>query len=211
LRLAINPHNILNKVLLLIAFLLTYNDVTASIQSDTIAYDLIVHDEVIGNMIAIVYHNQDSTFYYRIESNVDYTLLFSFHINFLYTSSFSSSGLYNNSSFKYTMNDDIKEYNWVNLIDDKWYVYENYEVKEIIEEQIHQTAVQLYFEKPDARMNVFSERFCGFYPIELEDDGGFKIEFPGGTNRYYYDNGTCNRIEINTIFSDMEFIKQTKD
>ncbi len=175
---------------------------------DSIIYDLIVDEEVIGDLFAVKSYNTDSTFNYKIISNVDYRFLFSFHITFLYESMFSSKGVYTSSQFKYTMNEDVKEYKWVNYIGGKWYVYEENEVINIIDEKINQTAVQLYFEEPDDALVVFSERFCDFYTIEKGQDNGYKIEFPGGTNKYYYENGICNKVEINTIFSDMEFRKR---
>lgn len=190
--------------LLFSLFCLSY-DVKAQGNNDTILYDLIVDDEVIGDMLAVKYANEDSTIQYRVISNVDYKFLFSFHITFLYESMFSTNGKYTSSQFKYTMNEDVKESNWINNVGGKWYVFEENEVKSIIEDEINQTAVQLYFMEPAEELVVFSERFCDFYTIEKEEDDGYRIEFPGGTNRYYYKDGICYRIAINTIFSDMEF------
>lgn len=183
-------------------------NVKAQLLNDTIVYDLIVDEEVIGDLIAIKSFNEDSTIHYVVLSNVDYTFLFSFHITFLYESMFSTTGKYTSSQFTYTMNDDLKESNWVNYIADKWYVYEDNEIQNIIEDQIHQTAVQLYFHEPDERHNVFSERYCDFYEIEKEEDDGYMVEYPGGTNRYYYKNGVCYKVAITTLLSDMEFLQR---
>jgi len=192
----------------LIALCLLSGNLDSQEIRDTIIYDLIVDEEVIGDMFAIRSFNKDSTVNYQVISNVDYRLLFSFHITFLYESLFSSNGKYTSSLFKYTMNEDIKEFVWVNHIDDKWYVYEENEVIDIIDKKINQTAVQLYFQEPNDELIVFSERFCDFYDIEKELDDSYRIEFPGGSNRYYYEDGICHRIAISTLFSDMEFRKR---
>lgn len=173
---------------------------------DSINYDLFVDDEMIGEFCVVKRLGEDSTIVYTGKSDVDYKLLFSFHISFLYASTFSNKGELKKSTFTYLMNDDVKESNWINCVGDKCYVYEDNQVKKIIDNQVSVTGVQLYFEEPTGKEFVFSERFCDSYEMEKEGDRVYKVDFPGGsTNRYHYKDGICYKVEINSIFSDMEF------
>ena len=173
---------------------------------DSINYDLFVDDEMIGEFCLVKKLDLDSSILYLAESNVDYRILFSFHISFIYSSSFSADGSFKKSEFTYVMNDDIKEKNWINCMGEKCYVYEKNEVKKIIDNSINITGVQLYFNEPTNNSHVFSERYCDLFELEKEGDQIYKVDFPGGsTNRYHYKDGFCYKVEISSIFSDMEF------
>jgi hypothetical protein len=177
----------------------------AQIASDTIKYDLFVDDDIIGDFIIVKNVQKDSSIQYSGLSNVNYKILFSFHISFDYQTNFNSQGMYSSSSFKYVMNDDVKEANWIRCSTQECYVYEDDEVSKIITAPSNMTAMQLYFQEPKNGDHVFSERFCDSYPVELEGLA-YKIDFPGGsTNKYYYKNGLCYQIEIDTLISKMVF------
>lgn len=175
------------------------------IASDTLKYDLYVNEDIIGDFIIVRDVQEDSSMQYTGLSNVDYKILFSFHISFDYQSNFNSEGIFSSSSFKYVMNDDVKEENWIRCKSNDCYVYEDDEVSKIISAPSTMTAMQLYFQEPNNHDYVFSERFLDTYPIEMEGLA-YKIDFPGGsTNKYFYKNGLCYQIEINTLISNMTF------
>lgn len=176
----------------------------AQIDSDTLKYDILIDDKVIGDLIAIKDLKSDSSFEYSVLSNVDYKILFSFHISFDYKTVFNRNGKYSSSTFEYIMNDDIKESNWINCNSEECYVYEGDEIIKVIDNSVKFTAIQLYFKEPLNGLSVFSERFCDMFEVEKEK-GGYKVDFPGGsTNTYYYRNGICYRVLIETLISDME-------
>lgn len=177
----------------------------AQIQSDTLKYDIFIDDDIIGELIVAKDVSADLSTRYTVKSNVDYRILFSFHISFDYETSLNPAGIFNSSSFKYVMNDDVKEENWISCSNNECFVYEGDEISKVINQPNEMTAIQLYFNEPDFGEMVFSERFCDKYLVEKEDTG-YKIDFPGGsTNHYFYENGICNRIVIKTIVADMEF------
>lgn len=177
----------------------------AQVASDTITYDLFVDEDIIGDFIIVRNTQEDSSIEYLGLSTAKYRLLFSFHISFDYQTNFDSQGMYSSSRFKYVLNEDVKEENWISCNSKECYVYENDEVSKVINAPSNLTAMQLYFNEPMKGDQVFSERFCDSYPVEL-DGLGYKIDFPGGsTNKYYYKNGFCYQIEINTLISKMVF------
>lgn len=183
--------------------------IQAQEKSDTLIYDLYVNESIIGDMYVVKHSKEDSTVQIEATSNVDYRFLFSFHITFYYFSSFNSDGDYIYSKFTYLMNEDLKESNWVRCDQQNCYIYEEDEIKETIPNKINRTAIELYFQEPEDNEIVFSERFCDYFKVEKEDDNSYKIDFPGGsTNHYYYKGGLCSRIKINTLISDMEFIRR---
>lgn len=172
--------------------------------SDTLKYDVLIDSEIIGDLVAVKKMKSDSSFEYSVISNVDYKLLFSFHISFDYKTNFNQKGDYSSSTFEYIMNDDVKESNWINCNSKECYVYEGDEITKIIENSVDITAIQLYFQEPLLGEQVFSERFCEKFDIERESSG-YKVDFPGGsTNTYYYRDGKCYRVAIETLISDME-------
>jgi hypothetical protein len=177
----------------------------AQLTSDTLKYDIFIDDEIIGDLIAVKALSPDSSVFYTVNSNVDYRILFSFHISFDYETSLNPAGMFNSSSFKYIMNDDVKEENWISCSNKECYVYEGDEISKIISKPTGMTAIQLYFVEPNYGDMVFSERFFDKYLVE-KDGSSYKIDFPGGsTNYYFYKNGICNKIVITTLVSDMEF------
>ena len=193
-------------VTLIIIFSSCLCHLQAQNQKDTIIYDLYVNEEVIGDLVAVRSINPDSTIQLEVTSEADYRFLFSFHIRFHYVSSYNAKGEFISSEFLYLMNDDIKETNWINCNTQNCSVYEGDELKEIIDNKTGLTALNLYFNEPQHNEIVFSERFADYFEVEKEDDDGYKVDFPGGsTNHYYYKNGSCYKIKINTLISDMVF------
>jgi hypothetical protein len=82
-------------------------------KSDTLSYDLFVNDEIIGEMFIVKNMKSDSTYNYLAISNADYRLLFAFHIQFSYLTSFDSRGVYQSSEFSYYLNSKKKESNLI--------------------------------------------------------------------------------------------------
>ena len=175
-------------------------------KSDSLIYDLLINDELIGEMYVAKNVNGDATYNYSCVSNVDYRLLFSFNIQFFYLSNFDADGNYQSSEFKYLFNEDVKEANWINCRGNKCYVYEGAVVKKIIENPLHRTTMEMYFNEPSEDTWLFSERFGANLKVEKEEKDLFKIDFPGGnTCHYYYNKGICSKVIINMLLSDMEF------
>ena len=198
-----HKYKILSSTAILLICLLSYS-VQAQQLSDTLKYDILIDSKIVGDLVAVKNINSDSSCEYIVISNVDYKLLFSFHISFDYKTIFNQKGDFNSSKFEYIMNDDVKESNWVNCNSKDCYVYEDAEVIEVFDNSVDLTAIQLYFQEPIFGEHVFSERFCKNFDIKRENSG-YKIDFPGGsTNTYYYKDGICYRIAIETLFSDME-------
>jgi hypothetical protein len=105
----------------------------------------------------------------------------------------------------YTLNEEIKEENWVRCNAEKCYVYETDEVEKIIDNSVTFTGVLMYFNEPIDEEKVFSERFCDWFEIKKEDNF-YVVNFPGGSeNRYYYKNGVCNRLKVSSMFADIDF------
>lgn len=193
------------KSTVILYFCLLSVKMEAQLTSDTLKYDIFIDDEIIGDLIAVKALSPDSSVFYTVNSNVDYRILFSFHISFDYETSLNPAGMFNSSSFKYIMNDDVKEENWISCSNKECYVYEGDEISKIISKPTGMTAIQLYFVEPNYGDMVFSERFFDKYLVE-KDGSSYKIDFPGGsTNYYFYKNGICNKIVITTLVSDMEF------
>ena len=198
-----HKNKILTSTSILWICLLSFN-LQAQSLSDTLNYDIIIDSKVVGDLVAVKNMKGDSSYVYTVLSNVDYKLLFSFHISFDYKTIFNQKGNFNSSAFEYIMNDDIKESNWVNCNSKECYVYEGDEITKVIDNSVDLTAIQLYFQEPLLGDRVFSERFCENFDIERENSG-YKIDFPGGSsNTYYYRDGICYRVAIETLISDME-------
>jgi len=175
-------------------------------KSDTLSYDLFVDDEIIGEMRVIKNMKSDSSYNYVSISSADYRMLFTFHIRFSYSTSFDSKGDYQSSEFSYYLNNNKKESNLIRREGNKFNVYEDGKIKKVIDDPLDHTAMEMYFNEPLEEEWVFSERFCDQFKIEKEGIDNYKIDFPGGcTNHYFYKDGKCFKIKINTLISDMEF------
>lgn len=177
----------------------------AQLQSDTLVYDVLVEDEIIGDLVVVKNIRSDSSIEYLALSNTNYKILFSFQLSFDYQTIFNSDGVYSSSRFVYKMNEDIKEANWVRCNSNECLVYENDELNKVISNNVGLTGVLLYFNEPSPGDKIFSERYCETFDVEKENNS-YIVDFPGGSeNQYFYKNGICTRVVVSMLISEIVF------
>lgn len=66
---------------------------------------------------------------------------------------------------------------------------------------IYYNMVCLYTHEPVKNTQVYSDKFQKYLGIQKVSEHQYKITFPNGdANKYYYENGTCTKIEVNNTF-----------
>jgi hypothetical protein len=76
--------------------------------------------------------------------------------------------------------------------------------------KIYYNLVCIYNHEPNTTSLIFSDKYQKFLPIQKIEDHHYKIRFPDGSaNEYWFENGTCKRIEIDhTLYSAVMELNQ---
>ncbi len=66
---------------------------------------------------------------------------------------------------------------------------------------VYYNLVCIYTREPVSQAVIYSDKFQKLIPIQLVEMHHYKITFPDGNyNEYYYENGTCTKIQVNSSF-----------
>jgi hypothetical protein len=67
----------------------------------------------------------------------------------------------------------------------------------LVEDPVYYTILRAYFQPPDTREQVFSERWGRYQAFTHLDDGRYVMQVANGDQSYYtYQNGVCQQIEL---------------
>lgn len=147
----------------------------------------------------------DSSTYYSAITNVQYTLFKKTDLTYFYEAAYKDDAL-QKAYFIHKKNDEVEEeaklvwskdgYNSTNPAQHQQY-----------KEAIHKSMLKAYFEKPQHREELFSERFHEMVKVGSTDEGHKFIFFlpNGDKNVYEYnDKGICKKITASAGFMDFE-------
>lgn len=66
---------------------------------------------------------------------------------------------------------------------------------------VNYNLVCLYTQEPVSYKLIYSDKYQKLLPIKFVEMHLYRINFPDGNyNDYYYENGTCTKIQVNTSF-----------
>lgn len=75
--------------------------------------------------------------------------------------------------------------------------------------QRYLTVAMLYFIEPKGFKDVFSEKYGKFLPLRAQKDGAYELTLPNGrTVVYHYQQGQCNRVDIELSLTKLVFIRR---
>ncbi len=116
------------------------------------------------------------------------------------TSSFENGKLICSSQFRKT-NGNIKVDKQLKFVNGQYQTVEKDERKNLAIPSISINLLCLYFQEPSGISYVFCDNYRQYIPIKKTTDGGYSVQFPDGNcNSFYYRDGLCTKIRINTTF-----------
>lgn len=203
----LSTHNDMHQVKrwfpLLIGVLIFLSPVSA--QEIRLNYSINRHGKAIGSLRFKQTKSGTNTAYV-IESDVKVSMIVSIHVQAKEQSVYESevlksSSLYRQVNGSEKTNKQIKN-NGTGLTvteDGEEVILKNYVVK-------YNTHC-LYIIEPTYYLNVFSDKYQQFIPIQKISDHHYKLNFPdGNSNEYIYENGSCKLIKVRTSLFDADFV-----
>lgn len=111
------------------------------------------------------------------------------------------------SSQYHKLNDNIKANKKTSFNGKGYEVTENKESRQLDISDVSFNLMCMYFQEPVSISKVYCDKQGTFSDIERMADGGYKVRFSGGgSNCYYYKNGTCTRVRVNYLFYTADVI-----
>ena len=167
-----------------------------------------------------VMHGSDRIGWIKLEKNCDneqycrlvltsetrFRMLMAFNSSITETAYFLKDKMIFSSQY-HKLNDNIKANKKTSFNGKGYEVTENNESRQLDIPDVHFNLMCMYFQEPVSISKVYCDKQGSFSDIERTDDGGYKVSFPsGGSNCYYYENGTCTRVRINHRFYSADVI-----
>lgn len=122
------------------------------------------------------------------------------------TSIFENGQLLYSSQYRKT-NGTVKVNKQTSRVADKYVVNNNGEKQYLSIPIVVTNLLSLYFQEPVNTGTVYCDKYESFVKITKTDNGGYKVEFPGGnSNTFYYSRGICTKVKISHTFYTAEII-----
>lgn len=135
-----------------------------------------------------------------METNIKTRFIFTF------TARGVEEAIYDNGVLQYSYvyqrrNGTDKVNKYMKYINNNYVLYNGEKVEKLTIGPVYYNLVCLYLHEPVASKVIYSDKYERLLPIIKLCEHHYKIGFPDDSNNeYYYENGTCKRIETNQTF-----------
>jgi len=187
-----------NQVIVMLVALLLLLSAVLSAQSQSRNYKVVRNGKEIG--WANIQKTVDSNaVFYAFASEIKTSFIFTFSSSAREMSEFRDGTLCHSYFFR-KLNGTIKADRHTRLIGSNYEVVNKSEKKRLGILPVTYNTLCMYFEEPVGRKQVYSDNYQCFLDIKRESDGGYMITYDGTSNSFYYSNGACSKIEVNSSF-----------
>lgn len=162
-----------------------------------INFGVYFRDNEIGQ-VKITKQKKDTITLYKVRSEVEYkSWLYDYTRISNIDASFSENGLVHSESKVFedgnleahtrTIKEKMKTYKCSSQGDETY----------TLNKDIFISSAFLYFNEPGNASKMFSETYQQLFDLKAIEKNAYEVDFPGSkTNRYYYDNGKLERVEV---------------
>ena len=181
------------KVLILLVALSVF--AIANAQETNLVYTIKRHGGQIGYMNVKEVKAGTKTSY-KLESLIKTKFIFTFTAKGTEEASYEN-GVLQSSSVYQKLNGNERVNKKTKFTGTDYVITDDGSEEKFDSKAINYNMVCLYTKEPFQISHVFSEKFQAFIPIQKMNEHHYKISFPDGNyNEYYYNNGTCTKIEV---------------
>jgi hypothetical protein len=173
-------------------------------------YDVLIDNKIAGKMAIMKSTYINGTI--LIDFNMEFTVeaIGSNTIKQYATCSFKK-GMLTDSEFILERNDRIRESCKIKLLKGKYVIERKNENVFNSDRFINATLILMFLSEPRNLQTVFSERYGDFCELKTVSQGVYEVALPiGGSIRYYYKNGVCQRTESIGTLQDIQIKLRTK-
>lgn len=170
---------------------------SSNVFSQTLLYDVIVRDEVIGQMIAEKTQAEPQSTRYYLYSNFSKSFIINWKFHFEMKCVYNNNYL-DHSLIERYMNDKLKDRVEIDLRSED-YLWSNNRGESAVlgDKEIKYSSVLLYFNEPKNYDRIFSEQYAQYLKLQ-KSENEYLVYLPNGdVNQYAYENGFCSKAIIN--------------
>ncbi len=189
----------------LLLFLFLSLPILSKTQNTFLKYKIIQGGDEIG-WLKLEKYFTGNTLNLSLVSEIKTRFFFKIHVSAKETSAYEKGKLVYSSQFRKS-NGSTKLDKQTRYIIDKYIVQENGQNENLNFSFIGTNLLSMYFYEPQGINLVYCDKHECFLKIIKTEDGGYKVKFPdGNSNCFYYNAGTCYKIQISHTFYSAEII-----
>lgn len=175
--------------------------------AQTLRYDVIRQDESIGQM-TVTRSRMGTAERIRSDMSVEVTFLITVSLRFTYEAEYERGRLVQALVRNYRNGTLRDETRIEQQADGQLRITRDGE-SETVAGPVQYTILQAYFQPPDMRQQVFSERWGRYQPFTLLEDGRYVMYVANGDKSYYtYQDGQCEEIELDMSLATLYLRRQ---
>lgn len=188
------------RIFILILFIFSQN---ATAQIHTLNYDILKNDKIIG-LLKLQKKEDDGKTYINLVSDVN--------VNFIINTSvkIKEHSIYHHNKLVYaeskrSVNESERVNNKTSLINGIYHLDKSETSTHVKMPLITYDLLLMYFNEPNNIGSVYSGSFQQMLKIDKINQQHFNIELPeGGNNEYFYKDGRCTKVVVNSTFFKIE-------
>ena len=174
-------------------------------QNQLLSYNVVYKGNIIGDM-QVSQNKSDGKVNLKMVSNVQMHLLFGIKMSSQEESSFENGKLIYSSVYR-QVNGKEKANKQTRAVGNNYQTSSEGIVDRLSNGAIEYNIHSLYFHEPVNLQKVYSDNYQQLLPIKKINEHSYKIQLPDGNcNYYFYKNGICNRVNVNTSIVSVEML-----
>lgn len=186
--------------------LLLSQEVFAQYQEKGIMFWIYRGEDKIGSVVAISIKDGAKQVY-RIETHVDVRVVFSFKADIIVRNTFVNEVM-TEASARRVLNGTVKINNAIEKQSGRYQMVDKDRDTTYYKGLISNCVSQLYFKEPVNQTSVFSEAFLEHIPLIKNTTDIYELRMPDGhINHYFYKNGECIEVAIETQLSNVRLVR----
>lgn len=171
-------------------------------------YDIIRGGKAIGLLTAKKEFRGDSVIY-DLSSTTSFKMLFTITVKYNLHETYVRDTLVSGHSLS-TLSGTVQREAWVRKEKDYYEIESTSDRVRITTPAILYSVPEIYFSKPEATTNVFSQVFAEYLVYEKTDDNTFAMYSEDGKNVYYYKNNICVKAEVFRPYANFSMVLKEK-
>ncbi len=195
------------RIVLMVAIALILATITKG-QEKNLSYTIKRNGSKVGIM-QVKEIKEGKTISLRLQSDVKTNFIFTFSAKGIEEARYDN-GILVYSSVYQRLNGSEKVNKQIRFANDSYVISNKGKEERLYNVKIYYNLVCIYNHEPNTTSLIFSDKYQKFLPIQKIEDHHYKIRFPDGSaNEYWFENGTCKRIEIDhTLYSAVMELNQ---
>jgi len=187
-----------------ILFLLLLSILSSESCAQSLKYEIVKGNKVIGEMTCDKFVEND-TLVYLIKSESKIKLIFTFNVSYFMHEKFVGGELVLGNATN-SLGGRVQKESYITRDANQYVVNMNGSIKRFLGIDIFYSVPELYFSEPGERTRIFSQQFVGFLKIEKTGAKVYTMTSDDGKNVYTYnEKGICEEVKVSRAYATFYF------